>query len=213
MSTRNRIKTVLTLAAVAMALLGSVAQAAVLVYEPFAYADGWLTGLGGALGTTGTWTAYCTINGDWRIHQEGDTSGIVVAPGPPVARNMFDGTVDNLPTSGGYVGLPGPLDLDPPRGEDEDFEIGRYLDASIALDPTVTATFQSGTTTWFSYVAVKGWDRNEETPNLTIGTDPTPNESRSFSMTNSGSGLGTGGGPPRGPPLCPAWRDPHLSSP
>ena len=37
MTTQNRIKTVLTLAAVAMALLGSVAQAAVLVYEPFNY--------------------------------------------------------------------------------------------------------------------------------------------------------------------------------
>jgi len=187
----------LTLAVVVVSIgaMAGSASASLLVYEPFAYADGWLTGQGGALGTTGTWTAYCTLNGDWRIHQEGDTSGVVVDPGPPVVRNMFDGTVDNLPTLGGYVGLPGPEDVG--YGPDEDFEIGRYMDASIALDPSVTATFQSGTTTWFSYVTARGWDRNMETANLTIGTDPTPNDSRSFSMTNSGSGISSAGGPPR----------------
>jgi hypothetical protein len=189
-------KTIFTIVAVAMAvvLTAGSASASVLVYEPFAYADGWLTGQGGALGTTGTWTAYEYCTGDWRIHQEGDISGVNVAVGE---RNMFDGTVTNLMTTGGYVGLAGPLDLDPPRGEDEDFEIGRNLDGSIALNPSVTATFTSGTTTWFSYVAVQAWDRNEEAPNLTIGTDPSPDNSRAASLTNSGSGIGTGGGPPR----------------
>ena len=197
MTTQNRIKTVLTLAVVVVSIgaMAGSASASLLVYEPFVYADGWLTGQGGALGTTGTWTAYDTHNGDWRIHQEGDTSGVVVDPGPPVVRNMFDGTVDNLPTLGGYVGLPGPLDVG--HSEDEDFEIGRYMDASIALDPTVTATFQSGTTTWFSYVTARGWDRNERTPHLIIGTDSTPNENRGLNLSNSGSGIGAGGGAPR----------------
>jgi len=48
----------------AMAVFAGSASASVLVYEPFAYADGWLTGQGGALGTTGTWTANDTHNGD-----------------------------------------------------------------------------------------------------------------------------------------------------
>ncbi len=71
----------LILLAVAMAIVAGSASAAVLVYEPFDYADGWLTGQGGALGTTGTWTAFDYYNSDWRIHQEGDTSGVVVAAG------------------------------------------------------------------------------------------------------------------------------------
>ena len=168
------------------------AAAALLVHEPFAYPDGWLNGKGGALGTANAWTAWETHNGDWRVHQEGDRANIVIDPGQT---NTFDGTVANLPTSGGYVGLPGPDDT----GADPtvDHEIGRNLDASIALDPSVTATFRSGTTTWFSYLAVQAWDRNEELPNLTIGTDPSPNGSRAASLSNSGSGIGTGGGPPR----------------
>ena len=202
MNTRKRNKTVLTLAAVAMAIvvLATAPARAALVYEPFAYPDGWLTGQGGALGTIGTWTANDDINGDWRIHQEGDSADIVIAgnttePYVATERNVFDGTVANLKTTGGYVGLPGPADT----GADPewDHQIGRYLDGSIALDPSVTATFQSGTTTWISYLAVRAWDRNVETPNLTIGTDPSPNNSRGASLTNSGSGLGTGGGPPR----------------
>jgi len=189
----------LTVVAVIFALAVGPAFAEVLVYEPFAYPDGSLTGQGGALGTTGTWESFESLHPSdgWRVHQEGDTSGIVVAAGPPVERNMFDGTVANLATTGGYAGLPGPEDVGEPD-LDRDFEIGRYMDASIALDPAVTATFQSGTTTWFSYVAVHGWDRNEETPNLTIGTDPTVLGNRAFSMQNGGSGISAGGGPPRG---------------
>ncbi len=215
MTAYNRIKTVLTLAVAVMsvgAMAGS-ASASLLVYEPFAYADGWLTGQGGALGTTGAWTAYQTSLNidpdgdgplepvanvtDWRIHQEGDASGVVVDPGLPVERNMFDGTVANLTTTGGYVGLPGPEDLGLPP--DADVEIGRYMDASIAMDPSVTATFQSGTTTWFRFVTVQAWDRNMEVAQLQLATDPSPNESRNtlYNLTNSGSGIGAGGGPPR----------------
>ena len=172
-------------------------NADLLVYEPFDYADGsTLTGQGGALGTTGLWTAHETHNGDWYVHGEGMSADIVVAPGPVL--NHFDGVVENLPTSGGYVGLPGPDDVG--RGPDEDFEIGRNMDASIALDPSVTATFATGTTTWFSYLSIKAWDRNEEHPNLVIGTDPAPSGSRGDNyggIGNGFSGFGTGGGPTR----------------
>jgi hypothetical protein len=178
-----------------MLAMASTASATLLVYEPFAYPDGWLTDQGGALGTVGTWTAWDTHNGDWYVHPEGETSGIVVDPGPPIGRNMFDGTVANLATSGGYAGLPGPEDIG--RDPDEDFEIGRYMTASIALDAGVTATFQSGTTTWFSYVTARGWDRNERAAHLIIGTDPTPDNDRGLTLLNSGSGIGGGGGPPR----------------
>lgn len=196
MNTRRRTRTALTFAVAALAILGlaiSSASAALLVYEPFDYADGWLTGQGGALGTTGTWTAY-DDNGtnDWRIHQEGDTSGIAVAAND---FNTFDGTVANLKTTGGYVGLPGPVDIGAAPGTDS--ANGNSLDGSIALAPAVTATFQSGTTTWYSYVAVRGWDRNPEAPNVMLCTDPSPKSSRAASLTNSGNGIGTGGGPTR----------------
>ena len=204
-------KVFLTIVAILFAV-SAASEATVLVYEPFAYKEGWLTGQGGAFGTVGTWTAYQTALNidpdgggplppvanvtDWRIHKENHTTGIVVNPAPALARNMFNGTVDNLWTVGSYVGLPGPEDLGLPL--DADVEIGRYMDASIALDPDVTATFKSGTTTWFSYVAVAGWDRNMEPPQLQIGTDPSPHDSRNtlYNLTNSGSGIGAGGGPP-----------------
>ncbi len=142
----NRHITLLLLFALVVAL-PSTASADLLVHEPFDYAEGWLTTeaggpQGGALGTTGTWTAHDTTGlnygdfggtpqGDWRVHQEGNASGIVVDPGPPAIFNTFDGTVANLTTSGGYAGLPGPADVGAPA--DLDFEIGRYQDASIAL--------------------------------------------------------------------------------
>ena len=154
-------------------VIGAMARSAsadLLVYEPFAYPDDWLTGQGGALGTVGTWRAPGTLS-TWigMSTRKATRRALSRDPGPPIARNMFDGTVANLMTSGGYTGLPGPEDIG--RDPDEDFEIGRYMNAFIALDPSVTATFQSGTTTWFSYVTVRGWDRNERTPHLIIGTD------------------------------------------
>ena len=176
-----------------------------LVYEPFDYApDEILTDKGGALGTVGTWSTNDTITGDgktndWFVHAEGKTSGVGLSDANPSAEPLgmhrWDGTVANLPTSGGYAGLWGADDWnddDPNAGEP-----GRNLDANIGLDPSVTATFQSGATTWFSYVAVRGWDRNEETPNLMLCTDPTPDESRAATLSDSGNGIGTGGGPPR----------------
>lgn len=182
------------------------AFAELLVYEPFDYTPNEiLTGKGGALGTMGTWSSHDTITGDgktqdWFIHAEGTTSGVGLSDSnpsiEPAGMHRWDGTVENLPTSGGYAGLWGADDWNDPDGPNTG-EPGRNLDANIGLDPGVTATFQSGTTTWFSYVAVRGWDRNEETPNLTIGTDPTPDDSRAFSLINSGNGIGTGGGPPR----------------
>ena len=79
-----------------LTILSVSASAGLLVYEPFAYPDRWLTGQGGALGTTGAWTANDTQNGDWRIHQEGEIAGVVISSGPLAEPNMFDVSGANL---------------------------------------------------------------------------------------------------------------------
>jgi hypothetical protein len=206
---RNKFSSSATLSAACMITIATMAPPAygeLLVYEPFDYTpDEILTDKGGALGTVGTWFSNDTIAGDgktkdWLVHAEGTTSGVGLSgknpSSEPSGMHRWDGLVDNLATSGGFTGLWGADDWNDPDGPNSG-EPGRNLDAHISLDPEVTETFQSGTTTWFSYVAVRGWDRNEETPNLIIGTDPTPNDSRAFSLSNSGDGIGTGGGPPR----------------
>ena len=72
------------------------------------------------------------------------------------------------------------------------------MDAFIALDPnTVTVTFTSGSTTWFSYVGAQAWDRNQGSPTFMISTDPTTFGSRGLTMENSGNGIGGVGGPTR----------------
>ena len=193
-------------AAIVLCSLAGELRADLLVYEPFDYDEGILTGQSGALGTTGEWSSHDTITDDlsktqdWYVHEEGTTSGVGLSEAnpsiEPAGMHRWDGTVANLHTTGGYTGLWGADDWDDPDGPNTG-EPGRNLDAHIALAPSVTETFESETTTWFSYVAVRAWDRNEELPNLTIGTDPTPDDSRAASLTNSGSGIGTGGGPPR----------------
>lgn len=191
MNTRSKTVSSLSLAGLVFAAVS--APATLLVYEPFDYPDGNLNGQGGALGTTGTWASLDTGFGEgWRVHPQGELSGVAVDPTPIF--NVFDGTVDNLPTLGGYAGMAGPEDRGMPAGTDGGTG---NLDASIGLDPSVTATFTSGTTTWFSFVSVHAWDRNQGGPQFMIGTDTTTPASRGLSMVNSGNGIGGGGGPPR----------------
>jgi len=180
------------------------ANAVLLVYEPFDYGDDWLDGKGGALGTVGTWESNDTgLPDGWRVHPQGQLTGVAVdvyVP-PTGGLNMFDGTMANLPTSGGFAGMAGPED----RGMDYGTDGGTgNLDASIGLDPSVTATFQSNTTTWFSFVSVHAWDRNQGAPQFMIGTDTTTAGSRGLTMVHDpdlgqiGNGIGGGGGAPRG---------------
>ena len=201
--TRSRTNAVLTLAAVAMAalVLTTSASAALLVYEPFDYGDVRLNGQGGALGTTGTWASL--DNGDangWKVHPQGQLTGVGIDTLVPPTLNMFDGTVANLATSGGFAGMSGPEDRGGAYGADSGTG---NLDASIGLDPSVTATFTSGSTTWFSFVSVHAWDRNEGAPQLMIGTDTTTAGSRGLTMVHDpnlgqiGNGIGGGGGAPR----------------
>ncbi|MCA9189241.1 MAG: hypothetical protein KDA99_26630, partial [Planctomycetales bacterium] len=191
---------------VAWSLTVGTVAAELLVYEPFAYPDGNLNGKSGALGTVGTWFSYDFLQDTWpnpqdgwRIHQEGDISGVYLSnqnpSNDPTGLNPWDGVVENLQTTGGYVGLAGPDD----NGDPDPFngEPGRWMDAFIALDPSVTSTFTAGSTTWFSFVSARGWDRNEESPQFMIASDPSPTSARGFSLDNFGSGIGGGGGPTR----------------
>lgn len=187
-----------------LVLLALPAAGELLVYEPFAQGDVKLTGQAGGLGTVGTWVSNDTTNvtEGWQVHPEG-LSGVAVNPGfdpanpdTPGILVMFDGTVANLPTSGGYAGMVGPEDRDSPGEFGLDSGTGN-LDASIGLAPSVTATFVSGTTTWFSYVGAHAWDRNQSSPTLTIGTDPTTLGSRGLNLENNGNGISASGGPPR----------------
>jgi len=71
------------------------------------------------------------------------------------------------------------------------------MDANIGLDPSVTETFQSGTTTWFSYVGAHADNRNQSSPTFMLSTDPTTDGARGLTMQNSGNGIGGVGGPTR----------------
>ena len=196
---KSRINAVLALAAVAMAaiVLTTSANAAMLVYEPFDYPDGPLNGQGGALGTTGTWITNDTGEAQgWWNHPGGVLTGQYDDIG--LGLNPFDGIVANLVTSGGFAGPAGPEDQTVPGTYGTRDPTGN-LDAHIGLDPSVTATFQSGTTTWFSYVGGHADNRNQSSPTFMISTDPTVNGSRGVSMQTDGGGNGIGGvgGPPR----------------
>jgi len=196
---KTKLLLMLTAVTLAVVLTAGSASAELLVYEPFDYPDAPLNGNGGALGTTGTWTTNDTGEAQgWWCHPEGELTG----QGDdrhstdPAALNLFDGTVDNLATSGGFVGPAGPTDQSTPGTWGTRDPTGN-LDANIGLDPSVTATFQSGTTTWFSYVASHADNRNQGSPTFMICTDPTTNGSRGLTMQNSGNGIGGVGGPPR----------------
>ncbi len=195
---RNKARTVLALAAVAMAsllLTAGSANAELLVYEPFDYLDGPINGQGGALGTAGTWSTNDTGEPQgWWCHPEGVLTGQFDDIGGGL--NQFDGTVANLPTAGGFAGPAGPEDQTTPGIYGTRDPTGS-LDASIDLDPSVTATFQSGTTTWFSYVGAHADNRNQGSPTFMIGTDPTTIGARGLTMQNEGNGIGGVGGPPR----------------
>ena len=178
---------------------GGAAQATLLVYEPFAhtYSDGSpgvgaLAGGSGALGTSGGWTTFDN-NNDWYVHQEGNLSGVNLngTNGP----NLWDGTVGNLQTSGGYAGIPNPTSVS--QLSTFNGNLADHMDASIALAASVTSTFTTGTTTWFSFVSVRGYNANPAAPSLMISSDPFTNDSRGSSMQNNGTAIGGGGAFPR----------------
>ena len=141
-------------------------SAELLVHEPFDYPTGTasgngvlLDGQGGGIGMTGSWSSFSGSAGfPVTVYQEGTLSNVILTTS---VANIFDGTVDNLPTSGGYAGSYG---SGSPGGTDH-AQIWR------TLDPSVTATFVDGTTTWFSFVSARAYNPNARSPSFAIGAD------------------------------------------
>lgn len=168
-------------AALVLALaLGIPAQAELLVYEGFDCPTGTAAGNGMLLDGQGAaergfaeasaWSVVTTgslgpANPSATVYQEGNLSGVIRIPADAGGGgNAFDGTVDNLPTSGGYFGS-----ATTPEGSDQ--STTDHMFAWRPLDPGVTATFTDGSTTWFSYVVAKAWGRNGRAPSFAIGAD------------------------------------------
>lgn len=162
-------------------------QAELLVHEPFAYASGTasgptsngfqLNGQSGGTGMTGTWTAFTNTASPITVYSQGTQSGVNLDNTGPVLLN-YDGTVANLPTSGGYLGMGGSNSTD-------------HMVVSRPLDPSVTATFLDGTTTWFSFVSVRGYSANPAGMKLALGKGPLKEDRGHLS---TGEAIGGGGG-------------------
>ncbi len=167
-----------------------MAQADLLVHEPFAYASGTasgptlngfqLHGQNGGTGMTGAWSTFSTSTSPITVYSQGSQSGVNLDNSGPVLLN-YDGTVANLPTSGGYFGMGGSNTTD-------------HMLVWRTLDPSVTATFVEGATTWFSFVSVRGYVANPAGMKLALGKGPLKEDRGQLSTGEAiggGSGLGS----------------------
>jgi hypothetical protein len=179
------------IAATLLCFFGGTAHATLLVYEGFGYADGDLNGQGATntFGMTGVWNTDFATGNPAEVHSystQGVVSGTAVTVVPGL--NSFDGTVANLPTSGGYVGS-GPPATPGAEGNTTD-----HMGFSRSLDPSVTATFTDGSTTWFSHVYARAFSANASAAKFTIGAGNFL-EDRGHRATGEGIGGGGGLGP------------------
>jgi len=165
------------------------ATAALLLYEPFGYSTGTASGTGvllsGQNGGTGfaagsSWSTSNTGTANSvTVYQQGNLSGVNLSTG---VANTFDGLVSNLPTSGGYfgsVGLGGTANTTD------------HMFAWRTIDPSVTATFLDGTSTWMSYVSARAFNLNASSPKLAIGAGRLQGD-RGYQA--AGEAIGMGGG-------------------
>jgi hypothetical protein len=164
----------LALAATLGAILPS--QAALLVYEGFNYSTGTaipggtgvqLNGQGtaGELGLTGIWTAQnsggANILNSTTVYLQGSTTGIT--SNTTLIPNTYDGTVANLVTSGGFFGVSNATNVTTwTNGTD-------HIEAWRPLATSVTSTFATGNTTWFSFVSTRGYSNATRSPSFYIG--------------------------------------------
>jgi len=142
-----------------------LAQATLLVYEPFNYTSGTaagptgngflLAGQNGGTGFSGAWSTYTNSSSPITVYPGGTLSGVDYNTAGPVPQT-FSGSVTNLPTSGGYFGMGGTNSTD-------------HMQVWRTLDPSVTATFTNGSTTWFSFVSSRGYTANPSGMKLAIG--------------------------------------------
>ncbi len=184
-------------AAALVAILPS--HAALLVYEGFDYTTGdaipggtgvALNGQGsaGQLGLTGTWTAQNTGGGNiansTTVYLQGSTTGITANNNLTLA-NTFDGKVANLVTSGGFFGVSNASNVTSWTNATDHIQVWRPLAASV------TETFVTGNTTWFSFVSARGYSANARSPSFYIGAGNLI-EDRGNAAT--APGIGGGGG-------------------
>lgn len=168
--------------------LANPAPATLLVHEPFNYTTGTvsgptgngvqLQGQSGGTGMTGVWTAFRNVSGtsttEITVYPGGSNSGVEISTGTALA---YNGTVANLPYSGGYFGMGGSNLTD-------------HMIVSRPLAPGVTATFVAGTTTWFSFVSVRGNVNNPAGMRLALGKGPLL---ENVGFLSTGEAIGGGG--------------------
>jgi hypothetical protein len=121
-------------AAVALAGAGAATRAAVLVNEPFAYADGALVGKDPAVG------------GVWAAHSSGGTRPVQVASGTALISHGSSGEDVNVPFEGGATGSAGETFY-------ASFDL-TVADPAAAVVTSMFAHFLQGTTNFTSRVYV-----------------------------------------------------------
>ena len=173
-------------------MAAAVSQAELLVYEGFHYAASGptlLSAANGGLGMTGTWSATSTGTVGQTIYNQGVSSGVHLNTG---ADNPFQGLVSNVVTTGGYLGPVASL----PGGTSATTD---HMYGSRALNPSVTATFVAGTTTWLSFVSTAAFNLNAASPKLVLGASDFTTPAGGTATTNrgltaGGQAIGLGGG-------------------
>ena len=153
-----------TLAVAVMFVLGSVAQAGVMFYEPFNYTGGTnVEGNGTPLGGVGTWV------------QSSGTKMIIAPPHDPHAQgDDFTGLPAGVPGAGGSYAA------------GSDVNENRL---KIGLAQSVTDSFVDDTTTWMSFVAINTQNHNHHKPNMAIGDGELLNDRAMF---HEGQAIGGG---------------------
>ena len=169
----------------------STARADLLLYEPFNYTSGTpsgptsngfrMQGQGSSeLGMGGTWSTIKTGTTEITVYPGGTQSGTLFSSSLSSAPNTFTGSVANLPTNGGYFGMGGTNSTD-------HMIISRPLAAGFAA-----ANFTEGSTTWFSFVSVRGYDANPAGMGLFLTNGGVLDVNYAGSRAN-GEGIGGGG--------------------
>lgn len=177
-----------------------MAQATLLVYENFGYNTGTASGTGGvkfdgqgATNTTGMTGTWAVINSgtanSTTVYQQGSLSGVNLSSAT-LGANNYTGTVvapSNFVTSGGYMG--------PVSSASGVYTVTTdNMTATRALAKSVTDTFQDGTTTWFSYVSARAFDKTTSAPKFAIGAASLDGSTGFRGFTALGEAIGAGGG-------------------
>jgi len=126
---------------------------------------------------TGNWSAFTNSSSPITVYSGASQSGVNLNNTGPVLLD-YDGSVSNLQTSGGYVGMGGSNNTD-------------HMVMTRTLASTVTDTFVDGTTTWFSFVSVRGYVANPSGIKLALGYSGLTEDRGHNSL---GEAIGGGGG-------------------